>query len=146
MFNEFFICLDAKPKLWEDRVILFAAYLIDKGRKSTTVKSYISAIRAVLAEVDISVNENKYLLSSLTRAYRLTRDQPVRLRLPIGRDILNMVLQTTLNFFFSQGQSYLAWMYSSLFAIAYHGLFRVGDLTKSQHEVKACNVHIVQNK
>ena len=52
-FNEFFIRLDKKPKSWEQRILLFAAYLIDNGKKSTMVKSYVSAIKAILANVNI---------------------------------------------------------------------------------------------
>ena len=46
LFNQFFIRLDSKLDNWEDRIILFAGYLIENGRKSTTVKSSISAIKA----------------------------------------------------------------------------------------------------
>ena len=55
IFNLFFIRLDVKPNNWEDRITLFAAYLIDLGRKSRTVKSYVSAIKAVLAKIRIEV-------------------------------------------------------------------------------------------
>ena len=34
----------------------------------------------------------------------------------------------------------------ALFATAYYGLFRVGEITDSQHAVKACDVHIGVNK
>ena len=33
-----------------------------------------------------------------------------------------------------------------MFALGYYGLFRVGELTESQHVIKAANVHIAQNK
>ena len=49
LFNEFFIKLDRKPLSWEDRLTLFVGYLVKSGKKSTTIKSYISAIKAVLA-------------------------------------------------------------------------------------------------
>ena len=48
IFNEFFVKLDRKPSGWEDRITLFVAYLINRGKKSTTVRSYVSAIKAVL--------------------------------------------------------------------------------------------------
>ena len=37
-------------------------------------------------------------------------------------------------------------MYKALFCLAYYGLFRVRELTKSPHVVKAKNVHIAKNK
>ena len=44
-FNKFVINLDRKPILWEDRVAMFIAYKIEDGMQSSTVKSYISAIK-----------------------------------------------------------------------------------------------------
>ena len=58
-FNEFFIRLDEKPDNWEDRILLFSGYLIDNDKKSSTVKSYISAIKAVLRDDNVEVNEDK---------------------------------------------------------------------------------------
>ena len=47
-FNQFVIKLDVKPNMWEDRVSLFIAHLIEQGLKSTTVKSDVSAIKKTL--------------------------------------------------------------------------------------------------
>ena len=49
-FNKFFLKLDIKPDSWEDRLTLFVGYLIDQNKQSATIKSYISAIKAVLKE------------------------------------------------------------------------------------------------
>ena len=68
LFNKFFIKLNFKPIEWCDRIVLFAAHLIEQKKKSQTVKSYVSAIKAVLKCNDIKVCENRYLLNSLTRA------------------------------------------------------------------------------
>ena len=75
IFNRFFIRLDKKPLHWEDRLTLFVGYLVEDGKQSSTVKSYISAIRAVLAENSITLNENHFLLSSLMKACKLVNDQ-----------------------------------------------------------------------
>ena len=48
LFNEFIIRLDFKPGSWEDRMILFVGYLIQTKKKSSTIQSYISAIKVVL--------------------------------------------------------------------------------------------------
>ena len=37
-------------------------------------------------------------------------------------------------------------MYQAFFALAYYGLFRVGELAKGHHPVKACDVFIATNK
>ena len=48
LFNKFLIRLDEHPKTWENKVVLFIAYLIDKELQSQTVKSYVSVIRTTL--------------------------------------------------------------------------------------------------
>ena len=144
-FNRFFIQLDRRPDSWEDRIVLFAAYLIQQDKKSTTVKSYVSAMKAVLADVNIEINENRFLLNSLTRACRLTRDT-YSVRVPIQRRFLESILATTYKHFYDNGQVYLAKLYLTLFSTAYYGLFRMGELTQSEHVVKACDVYIGDNK
>ena len=87
-FNEFYIRLDDKPKRWEDRITLFVGYLIhQKKAKSQTIRSYLSAIRATLKNENIKLNEDLFLLNSLTRACKLQNDS-YRLRLPIQKPLL----------------------------------------------------------
>ena len=73
-FNTFFISLDVKPNNWEDRIALFVAYLVNKGRKSTTICSYLSALRVILASLDEELNENNILLSSMVSTCKRTND------------------------------------------------------------------------
>ena len=73
-FNKFVICLDRKPKLWEDRATLFAGYLIDKGTQSATVKSYISAIKKTLIIDGYNWNDNLVLVWSLARACKIVNE------------------------------------------------------------------------
>ena len=80
-FNSFFLRLDNKPTSWEHRVLLFLGYLVNEKKKSSTIKSYVSAIRAVLAEVGHHLKEDKYTLHALTRACCLTNDKML-LRFP----------------------------------------------------------------
>ena len=144
-FNKFIIRLDFKPDRWEDRVAIFCAYLIQKGLQSSTIKSYISAIKSVLRDDGYEWNEKRGLLSSLTQACKLKNDQ-VKCRLPIQRGLLNLLffeLQRVL-----PSQSYLVSLYRALFALAYFGLMRIGELTAApgMHAVKACNTHMGINK
>ena len=67
-FNEFFVRLDRKPSNWEDRIVLYVGYLVHSKRKSTMIRSYISAIHAVLLNYGVKLSEDLNLLSSLTRA------------------------------------------------------------------------------
>ena len=73
-FNKFFLRLDVKPVKWENRLTLFDGYLISENKKSSMIRSYISTIRAMLQNGGYILNENKVLLNSLTRAYKLNND------------------------------------------------------------------------
>ena len=64
LFNKFFLNLDVKPNNWEDRLILFVGYLIDQKKQSATVKSYISAVKAVLLNIGVKLNYDTFLMSS----------------------------------------------------------------------------------
>ena len=55
-FNRFLIRLDVKLTSWEHRLILFVGHLIHSNKQSSTVKSYISAIKAVLAMNNIDLD------------------------------------------------------------------------------------------
>ena len=143
-FNEFFIKLDRKPESWEERLNLFVAYLVDTNKKSGTIRSYISAVKSVLLEDGEQINENRFLLNSLTRACRLKNDH-VRTRLPIKQNLLNIIV-SNIHCIYDSEQPYLCTLYKALFITAYYGLFRVGELTASQHVLKAKDVHIGRNK
>ena len=90
-FNQFFIHLDIKPENWEDRLVLFVGYLVETQKKSTMIKSYISAIKGVLRDDNIIINEDRYLLKLLTKACKYKNDK-VRIRLPIQKGILQLLL------------------------------------------------------
>ena len=145
IFNKFIVHLDKKPNSWEQHITLFVAHLIDQNRKASTVKSYVSAIKAILSLIDVEVHEDTCLLNSLMRACKLTNTS-VHTQLPIQRDLLNLLLQSTSHQFMAEGQPYLAHMYSALISTRYFGLFRIGELTDSPHTIKAVDVHIAQNK
>ena len=138
-FNNFIISFDRKPRFWEDKLTLFVGFLIHNGKKSSTVRSYVSAVKAVLLDIDIELNYNQFLIRSLTRACRLINDQ-VRTRLPIYKAMLHLILQETLHHY--DQQPYLASMYCALFTAAYYGLLRVGELTAGEHPIRAADVQI----
>lgn len=144
-FNKFLINLDKKPKLWEDRTTLFIGYLIDRGMQSASVKSYVSAIKKTLIMDGYVWDDNLVLVRSLVKACRIINDR-VTTRLPIHCGLLEMLLFEIQRMFSASNQYYLEIMYKTLFAIAYYGLMRVGEITMSQHVLKAKDVHIALNK
>ena len=142
-FNKFVVSLDQKPDTWEMRVTLYATYLVHNGRQSSTVKSYISAIKSVLRDDGYNLNENKVVLHSLTRTCKLLNDK-VHTRLPISLKLLKVML-FELTRFFSE-QPYLKLLYRAVFSLAYYGMFRAGEIGLSDHTIKASNVHMGENK
>ena len=145
LFNKFYLRLDNKPDTWEKRLVLFVAYLIDGKRQSSTVKSYISAIKDVLKSLGVKINQDECLLTSLTRACKLNNNT-VNTRLPICRGMLDIILKKVNSYFNDQQQPYLACLYTTLLSTAYFGLFRVGELTMGDHPVLAKDVQIGFNK
>ena len=145
-FNEFFIRLDRKPDTWEERIILFVGFLIEQKKQSQTIRSYLSALRAVLRDDGVTLNENRFLLSALTKACKYKNDQ-VRTRMPIQKSMLKVILARVKQHYYTErGQPYLAILYSTLFSTAYFGLFRVGELTAGSHPVMVKDVHLARNK
>ena len=142
-FNKFFIQLDVKLKHWEQRLALYVRHLISSNKQSSTVMSYISAIKAVLAMNNIDLNPDQYLLTALMRVCHCVNDK-VRMRLPIKKSLLILLLMEIQNIFDSQ--PFLRVLYTALFSTAYFGLFRVGELTESAHAVRACNIKLALNK
>ena len=144
-FNEFFIKLDCKPGAWEDCLVLFTAYLVDKGFKSSTIKSYISAIKCVLTEIKVKLDLEQTCITSLTRACKLNNDQ-ITTKLPIQKGLLQLILNEVNKYYNNKNQVYLVILYQTIFITAYYCLFRIGELAKSAHVILAKNVHIALNK
>ena len=119
-------------------------HLVNSKKQSSTVKSYISAIKAVLNMNNIKLNPDQYLLTSLTRACRVVNDR-VRTRLPIKKSLLVALIHKLSELWEGQ-QPYLVHLYCTLFSTEYFGLFRVGELTLSPHAIKAINVQMGLNK
>ena len=147
LLSKFYLRLDIKPCTWEDRLVLFVGYLVNNNKQSSTIKSYISAIKYVLKEDKVELNENKFLIDSLTKACKLINDTVDR-KLPIQKSLLQAIL-TKIKMFYETGennQPYLSIMYRAIFSTAYYGLLRVGEVTKGDHPILARDVHVAENK
>ena len=146
LFSKFVFQIDQRPVTWEDKILLFTGFLIDRGKQSSTVKSYISAVEAILQADDKKVHEDRVLLSSLTRACHLQNNR-IATKLPIRRDLLNLIIKHLPEIFTTE-EPYLITLYWAVFSTAYFGLFRILEVaqTASNHAVKACDVHTAVNK
>ena len=107
------------------------------------VKSYISAIGAVLKNDGVKLQEDTCLLNSLTKACRLQNDI-IMTRLPIYRDLLKVLLKYTTNRF--AAQPYLEKLYFAMISTSYFGLLRIGEVADSPHAIRAADVQIARNK
>ena len=103
----------------------------------------MSALRTVLKDDKLDIEDNQFLISSLTKACRLINDK-VHTRLPIHKGVLTLLLKDIAQYYLKQ--PYLAAMYQALYCTGYYGLFRIGELTDSPHAVLAKDVHINVNK
>ena len=145
LFNKFLIRLDFMPDTWEARLGLYVTHMIDKGLQSSTVKSYISAIKFVLQLDDYQWNLNKALFTTLTRACRLENDH-VKIRLPIQKSLLEIVLFETERYFKHRNQAYLELVYKTAFILGYYGMLRIGEIASGTHAVKAKDIHVNHDK
>ena len=118
---------------------------MENNRQSATVKSYISAIKAILKEHKIVVNPDECLISSMTLACRLKNDQ-IKTRLPIKKGMLRLVLEEIVKYYYKRNQPYLAALYTTMMSTMYHGLLRISEVTKGTHPILAKDVHIGSNK
>ena len=145
LFNNFFIKLDQKPRAWEDCLTLFVGYLIENDKQSSTVCSYISVVKAVLKMHKIKIQENQYLLSVLTRACQFKNDC-LKTRLPIHRNLLEVILRATRDFYRNACQTYLEILYCTIFVSMYFGLLRVSEVTTRAHLILARDMHVQLTK
>ena len=145
LFNKFILKLDKKPTTWEDRLSLFVGYLVNNRNKSTMIRSYVSAIKSVLADVDVKITEDSYLLVSLTRACKLINNK-IHIRLPIYRDMLHIIVTDVQHHMAMKGQIYLSILCHAIFSASYYGLLRVSEVAAKTHPILVHDAHIATNK
>ena len=114
-----------------------------KKRKSTTVRTYISAIKFVLTTDGYDWNAEQVLLNTITRSCKIKNDR-LKVRLPIQKGLLELILFRLQRKF--DTQPYLEALYISAFLLQYYGLLRIGEIAESVHSIKAINVHEAKNQ
>ena len=126
-------------------MLFIRGFKIDQGMQSSTVKSYISAIKKMLVDDGYPWDDKKVLVASLTKACKLVNDR-VKTRLPIQCGLLELILFEVQRIYSSNNQMYLQVLYQALFAFSYYGMMRVCEVTASDHVIRARNVHKGKNK
>ena len=142
-FNKFIITLDRIPKKWEHKLNLYCAYLIEIVQlKSSTVRSYVSGIKAVLIRDGYKWDQDLFVMSMFTKICK-RKDDCVQTRMPIRKELLDILLFELERMF--QKCNYIKAMYQAAFAMAYYGMMRVGELTAGPHVLKAKDLHEARN-
>ena len=121
----------------------FGAQLVHEGVQLSTLKSYISGIKAILKADGYCWVEDRAELHLIIRACKIENDV-VKIRLPISYRLLETLLFEMQRLYSTQ--PYLEVLFRALFMLAYYGLMRVGELTFGQHVLKAKDIHIGCNK
>ena len=140
--------LDVIPKFWENRLALYCAHLINKGTQSSTVRSYITAMKGILIDDNYKWNDDLVVLQTLVKVCRTVNDR-VKPRFPIHCKLLELILFEVEREF--HDQIYLKTLYKTILAWGYYGMFHIGEMTKSnsehrQHTILAKNVYMAVNK
>ena len=143
-FNQFLLSLDVLPKTWEQCTTLYIAFLIDEGKQSSSVKTYVSAIKKLVMLDGYKWRDEEVLLTSLTKACRIINGK-VHTQLPVHYKLLELVL-FELPRLFKTEQQYLVILYRALFAFSYYGMLRVGEVCQGPYVLKAKDVHVAWNK
>lgn len=134
-FNRFLLNgIDKIPNTWEDRLVVYVTFLVDTGKQSATIKSYISAIKKMMSFEDINYNHIQAKLKALIKSAKLQNDK-VKMRFPINRKMLHAILDKIDEVYLGRGQPYLASLYRAMCALGYHALLRVGEMAKGDHPV-----------
>ena len=138
-FNEFVIRLDNIPKKWEDKLNLYCAYLVEEKKvQSSTLRSYVSAIKQTLILDKYKWDEEAFLLSTFTETCCRENDHVMN-RLPIQKGLLELILFQVDRMV--PDQDYIIILYRVVFITAYYGLLRISELA-GEHAIKAKDVHI----
>ena len=112
------------PNTWEDRFATYIAALIKLEREPQTIKSYISAVKAVLSTEQIYIKEDSYILGALVKACKV-RNGMLFVRLPTQKGLLRLLIYQTTEYYQNRSQDYLCTLYKAMIATAYNGLLRV---------------------
>ena len=94
IFSRFYLRLDVKPKTWPERLTLFVGYLIDNKKQSATVRSYVSAIKAILENDGIKFDTDVTTITSLTQVCKYVNDKAHK-RSPIQKSLLIKIIKTS---------------------------------------------------
>ena len=128
---------------------MFVAQLIQEGSLEPTIKSYTSAVKAILRENGIEVEYNSVALCLLLRSCKYTTGIGSTTRIPIQKGLLKLIIDKLDKYFLQEfNQPYLCILYKAIVVAGYYGMMRIGELIDSEcdHAIKFSDVHYARNK
>ncbi len=139
-FVNFLKRLDAVPDSWETCMVVFRAHLMKKGLSLRTIASYMTAVRTRLCLNGVSLHKNQYLMKQMHRA---AQHHDVNwIRHPVTKTLLDQVL---LRIELVTTSAFETSLFLFIFTLAYHGMFQISELVKSEHILKVRNVLQAEN-
>ncbi len=123
--------LDRHVAGWEDRIIYYVVHLTNQGYAPSTVRSHLSAIRFKLKTDGQKLEENHFVLKLLLKLC-LKSYVAHKAKLPVTQVIFEAIMAAE------------AKLFRAIFAAAYYGLFRVGEVTASPHNLLRQHVGITK--
>ena len=103
-FGHFLLKLDTIPLSWDQRLCLYGTYLVEQGAQSSTLRSYMSALKKILRIDSIKVNDDKVMLGILIRGCKMENDR-IYVREPIHIRLLEILLFELGRMYSSPGNS-----------------------------------------
>jgi len=115
--------------LSQDNVLIFTAYLLNRGLKSSTISSYLAGLRqlhlshgasipTIRSDIVSQILKGKANIDSVSTVHRPKR-------LPVTPSVLRIIKIEINRSFISKHDKRLLWFVSTL---AFHGSFRMGEL------------------
>lgn len=138
-FNRFLLKLDHIPRSWEERVFVYLNYLEQTTHQSGTLQVYKTAIKYELNLLGIDFDEDKFDLKATIRTCKYRNDR-CSIRSPIRWPMLHAILDKIDQTYMQRGQEYLAKLYRAMVVLGYYALLRVGEMTRSKHNVSVRDV------
>ena len=107
---------------------MFAAHLQRQGLRSSTIKTYLSAISNVHKLLGQTDPTNTFLVNKMVQGIVNTESKSEQTRLPITNTELHKIMQAIP---FCTGCTYTQIMLEALCLLAYHACLRVGEIVYS---------------
>ena len=125
-------------------ITAFVAYMYKLGLSHSTINSCMYGLRVYCKLNDFEDNTNRFIVRKLIDGVKRSRSPQIDNSVPISKDLLGRIIFVLPSICSSNYESAL---FKAAFPLAYHGLFRISELTVcpqniSNHTVVVHNVEI----